>query len=863
MSAVLELSLSGPAWAQYRVGLESLVNTYTIGNQKAPAVAHRGSSFIVVWASTSQDGSADGVFGQRFAADGTPAGPEFQVNTYTTDFQRDPAVAMSQQGSFVLVWQGRKTSTLFPIFGQRYDSLGVRQGGEFEVDDLGSYNGYHPSVSIDEAGDFVVVWHGSHVTMAEDAVFGRRFESSGSPAGSRFRIDENNALPTSRAFVAMKGNGDLVAVWDGMDPNSTTMDIFGHRYASDGMPLDAKNFVVNGSSQWDQRRPIAGFDSSGGFVVVWDEYGGISYKIEGRRFDSAGAPLGSDMSLATDPPRDLETSSLGVSGPGDFVVTWDTSAFGGQKDIKGKRFTGEGVSIGDEISVNSITAGAQNDSAVAIGNEECVVAWEGDDSDGRGIFLRRFSFLSPIPAPTDTPTQTATASETPTWTLTSTPTATGTHTRTPSSTATITWTVTPTETHTRTATSSRTATPTPTESATPIPTRTLFPTRTPSRTPTPLPSGLPTFTPRPTPLPPESVELRIDFVGFDEIGLSWNRSLDFRFTAYQLWRWSGLTVGDTGRWRSPWPWLTVLCVLLTLGLSRRSGRRRSGLVVVLATASAGALILSTRSNAEDAAGTAKVGTIVQTYGSSSLLLPETAQLILEMTDRGKPDGISHVDKPLRPGTRYMYQVLVLTSDGASSGSNIAEGETLPLPTATPTLTPTATVTPSPTATGTSTPCPEPTKVLSISNLGSPSRPSHSWSISDEIVSGRPVTLSVDGQLCWNTEAECSVLFGTLVGPYGAPVEPGGGVCQNQPIECGQDPAVPGFQRHAMFFYHLDPNGTHQFVTGPQTPFLFPIPGLRKNDVVFLRVNDGNPGNNSTYGFGATLTYTYRDCTAGP
>ncbi len=33
-----------------------------------------------------------------------PAGAEFQVNTYTTDQQEDPAVAVDADGDFVVVW---------------------------------------------------------------------------------------------------------------------------------------------------------------------------------------------------------------------------------------------------------------------------------------------------------------------------------------------------------------------------------------------------------------------------------------------------------------------------------------------------------------------------------------------------------------------------------------------------------------------------------------------------------------------------------------------------------------------------------------------------------------------------------------
>ena len=38
-----------------------------------------------------QDGSGHGIYGQRYAADGTPVGSEFRVNTFTTDDQVFPS----------------------------------------------------------------------------------------------------------------------------------------------------------------------------------------------------------------------------------------------------------------------------------------------------------------------------------------------------------------------------------------------------------------------------------------------------------------------------------------------------------------------------------------------------------------------------------------------------------------------------------------------------------------------------------------------------------------------------------------------------------------------------------------------------
>jgi hypothetical protein len=90
------------------VGAEFQVNTYTKSSQGygSPAVAaDAAGNFTIVWASVRQDGGVgSGVFGQRFLADGTRVGAEFQVNTYTTGLQWFPAIAADWQGCEQVAW---------------------------------------------------------------------------------------------------------------------------------------------------------------------------------------------------------------------------------------------------------------------------------------------------------------------------------------------------------------------------------------------------------------------------------------------------------------------------------------------------------------------------------------------------------------------------------------------------------------------------------------------------------------------------------------------------------------------------------------------------------------------------------------
>jgi len=58
-----------------------------------------------------------------------PVGPEFRVNTFTTDGQWLPSIAMDAAGKFVIAWASRgQDGSDFGIFAQRYSAAGVPLG---------------------------------------------------------------------------------------------------------------------------------------------------------------------------------------------------------------------------------------------------------------------------------------------------------------------------------------------------------------------------------------------------------------------------------------------------------------------------------------------------------------------------------------------------------------------------------------------------------------------------------------------------------------------------------------------------------------------------------------------------------------
>jgi hypothetical protein len=105
------------------IGGEFQVNTFTPRFQGGPAVAADGEGdFLVVWTSEDLAGSEANVLGQRFDSSGGRVGSEFQVNRTAPGFQVLPAVAATGERRFVVVWASSdQDGSGWGVFGQRVE----------------------------------------------------------------------------------------------------------------------------------------------------------------------------------------------------------------------------------------------------------------------------------------------------------------------------------------------------------------------------------------------------------------------------------------------------------------------------------------------------------------------------------------------------------------------------------------------------------------------------------------------------------------------------------------------------------------------------------------------------------------------
>ncbi len=231
----------------------------------AKVAVDNNGNFVVIWA------SGIGLLGQRYNADGTKRGPEFNPATSAAGTKREPSVAMNPNtGEFVVVWEVRDGEGLpSSVRGQRFGFFTGRQGSEFVVYSQPAGETpfflarFVPQVARANSGAFVVVWK----TALED-VLAQRYNSEGVPLGGRIVVAENAGIPDGRPHIAMAPNGRFVVSWDDQGTSPQWFRLFrpnGTPWGPVLVELPFNGAPYNGSGR-------VAFGSNGSFVIGWTNY---------------------------------------------------------------------------------------------------------------------------------------------------------------------------------------------------------------------------------------------------------------------------------------------------------------------------------------------------------------------------------------------------------------------------------------------------------------------------------------------------------------------------------------------------------------------------------------------------------------
>lgn len=382
-------------------GGEFQANTYTTSNQGQPSIAMDAQGrAVVIWEGAGdQDGSSWGIFGQRYAVDGSPEGPEFQVNSYTVDLQVDPEVARHADGSFVVTWMSywQTGGDDFDVFAQRFDAAGVPMSPEFQVNSYTTGYQGDPDVAIGANGDFWIVWDSTSQDGSLGGIFGQRFDSLGAPLGGEMQLNSTFASDQNDVVIAATETSFLV-VWEdeGFDTSSETVVLQAFDTAGNALGGEVQ---VNTFTTGDQEDPDIAVATDGSFVVAWESDGqdGSLEGVFAQAFGADRLPVGAEFQVNTFTDLNQEDPQLTADGQGGFLVVWeseDQASVDSLTDVYAQRLDGQGNLVGNEIRINSTLAADQNNPVVAGARGELTVAWRafgGQDGSQAAVIGQRLA----------------------------------------------------------------------------------------------------------------------------------------------------------------------------------------------------------------------------------------------------------------------------------------------------------------------------------------------------------------------------------------------------------------------------------------------------------------------------------------
>jgi len=358
-------------------------------NQLGPSISMDPvGNFVIVWYDF-RDANWD-IFFQRYNDAGTALGVNTKVNDDAQDAsQEHPSISMDAAGNFVIVWSDNRNNN-FDIYFQIYYSTGGTLGVNTKVnDDADSVKQWDPSISMDAAGNFVVVWIDERNGNRD--IYFQKFTSTGAAIEANIIVNDDAGTTDQIApSILIDVTGSFVIVWH--DFRSDDWDIYYQRYTSTGDTLGVNTKVNDDSGTEFQFYPTISMDAVGYFVIVWQDFRNINWDIYFQRFTSTGAALGTNIKVNDDAgSMHQKLPSISMDAVGNFVIVWHDERYGlTSPDIIGQRYFANGNPNGGNYRI--VADGPNNGESspvVFADNSNIIFSWQDNRrSEGWDIYAK-------------------------------------------------------------------------------------------------------------------------------------------------------------------------------------------------------------------------------------------------------------------------------------------------------------------------------------------------------------------------------------------------------------------------------------------------------------------------------------------
>lgn len=246
---------------------EFIVNTFTNKDQKNSSIASLSDgSYIIIWDSKGQDGDLNGLYGQRFNADGTFNGTECLINSNTSNIQESGSITALVGGGFIITWSSyNQGGDEYGIYGQLYNSDGTKNGNEFQINTYINHKQSDSVVTGLSNGDFVVIWQSWDSDGSGTGIYGQRVNSDGTKNGGEFQINTYTTSHQAKPAVEALNDGSFIVSWHSFGQDGSDYGIVAKKFdvtISNDIPLlnaPLQDITINEGSLLNHRIPAGTF----------------------------------------------------------------------------------------------------------------------------------------------------------------------------------------------------------------------------------------------------------------------------------------------------------------------------------------------------------------------------------------------------------------------------------------------------------------------------------------------------------------------------------------------------------------------------------------------------------------------------
>lgn len=234
---------------------------------KSAVSASENGDFVVTW--TGIDDGKD-IFVQRISSTGSLLGTNIKVNSGGDAYdQYDSDIAISDNGNFIITWtDNRNGLNTTEIYVQRYDNLGNAVGTNTKISGTLS-NSIKPAIDMNSQGKFVIAW--IDTSYQQRNVYAAKFNSDGSQDGGIITVSGSTYGPAvCKPDVALDSSGVFIVVWQ--DSRGGSMDIYLQKYNSGGIAIGGNTRAHSSRIESSQINPSITFvGNNGGYQIIWQD----------------------------------------------------------------------------------------------------------------------------------------------------------------------------------------------------------------------------------------------------------------------------------------------------------------------------------------------------------------------------------------------------------------------------------------------------------------------------------------------------------------------------------------------------------------------------------------------------------------